>query len=419
LAEAIVLAVVVVRTVFFVVLARMDMPCSGQARWRTAVIGEQKGCGKNHPQPSSGKGENSNVAEPTVSRDDGNRNNRHANDRSNLVKERTSHPFRELERRQECKQYRSRSAVNRTQGGCGDSHSILPLASAFLHNSARSRGERYLFQRLQVYRKESLLQYDCKNFFFAEIHLGVGVMSLTVSRIQVVDRYQQAISRVSNACQRAGRTVDAVTIVGVTKYVGSEEARWLAEAGCFDLGESRPQSLWEKGEALRELPIRWHLIGHLQRNKVSRTLSYTRCIHSVDSDRLLRQILHDSRELAKPLSFLIEINISNDASKTGLSFDDAKRLIQSWKEIQRGANTDEYSQTTPLQLDGLMGMGSLDGSELQTRKEFESLRLFRNACEAEFGLRLPQLSMGMSDDFEWAIEEGATMVRLGSTLFLA
>ncbi|XZE44588.1 YggS family pyridoxal phosphate-dependent enzyme [Pirellulaceae bacterium SH467] len=244
-------------------------------------------------------------------------------------------------------------------------------------------------------------------------------MSLTVSRMQVVDRYQQAISRVSNACQRAGRTVDAVTIVGVTKYVGSEEARWLAEAGCFDLGESRPQSLWEKGEALRELPIRWHLIGHLQRNKVSRTLSYTRCIHSVDSDRLLRQILHDSRELAKPLSFLIEINISNDASKTGLSFDDAKRLIQSWKEILRGANTDEYSQTTPLQLDGLMGMGSLDGSELQTRKEFESLRLFRNACEAEFGLRLPQLSMGMSDDFEWAIEEGATMVRLGSTLFLA
>lgn len=307
--------------------------------------------------------------------------------------------------------------MNRAQGGRDDSHSILPLASAFLHNSARSRGERFLFQRLQVYRKDSLLQYDCKNFFSSEIHPGVGVISLTVSRMQVADRYQQSISRVSNACQRAGRSADSVTIVGVTKYVGSEEARWLAEAGCLDLGESRPQALWEKGEALHDLPIRWHLIGHLQRNKVARTLSYARCIHSVDSDRVLKQILRDSRGLAKPLSILIEINISKDASKTGLSFEEAKRLLQDWIEIQQESDSDEHSHKSILHLDGLMGMGSLNGEEHQTRNEFESLRLFRDACEIEFGLQLPQLSMGMSDDFEWAIEEGATMVRLGSTLF--
>ncbi|AMV30670.1 hypothetical protein VN12_01045 [Pirellula sp. SH-Sr6A] len=242
-------------------------------------------------------------------------------------------------------------------------------------------------------------------------------MPLSVSRMQVIDRYQEAISRVSAACQRAGREAGAVTIVGVTKYVGSEEARWLAEAGCHDLGESRPQALWEKADALSDLPIRWHLIGHLQRNKVARTLTCARCIHSVDSERVLKQIIDDSRGCENPLSILIEINISSDASKTGLSFDEARRLLQYWKEFQREAPHNGHLQQKTLQLNGLMGMGSLDGDEHQTRKEFESLRLFRDDCETEFGLELPQLSMGMSNDFEWAIEEGATMVRLGSTLF--
>lgn len=238
-------------------------------------------------------------------------------------------------------------------------------------------------------------------------------MSLPITRQQVAERLQLALSRVSEACRRSGRPADAVTIVGVTKYVGSEETRWLAEAGCLELGESRPQMIWDKGEQLQDLPIRWHLIGHLQRNKVARTLPYLSCIHSVDSERLFKQIVTDSLQLPnlQPISLLIEVNISNDSSKTGLSYEEAKKLLSLCQQ--------QIAAIEPckLQVTGLMGMGSLEGDEVQTRKEFESLRLFRDACESELGMSLPELSMGMSNDFEWAIEEGATMVRLGSTLF--
>lgn len=240
------------------------------------------------------------------------------------------------------------------------------------------------------------------------------VVSLPVTRQQVADRFQQALSRVKEACLRSGRPAGAVTIVGVTKYVGAEETRWLAEAGCLDLGESRPQMIWEKGEQLRDQPIRWHLIGHLQRNKVARTLPFLHCIHSVDSERLLKQMVNDSVLLPglQPISLLIEVNISSDASKTGLSFDDAKNMLKSCKERWGGMGNGA------LRVIGLMGMSSFDGDEWQARREFESLRLFRDASELEFGISLPHLSMGMSNDFEWAIEEGATMVRLGSTLFV-
>jgi uncharacterized pyridoxal phosphate-containing UPF0001 family protein len=128
----------------------------------------------------------------------------------------------------------------------------------------------------------------------------------------------------------------------------------------------------------------------------------------------LKQIVNDSVLLPglQPISLLIEVNISSDASKTGLSFDDAKNMLKSCKEkwgcTGNGA----------LRVIGLMGMSSFDGDERQARREFESLRLFRDASESEFGISLPHLSMGMSNDFEWAIEEGATMVRLGSTLFV-
>lgn len=238
-------------------------------------------------------------------------------------------------------------------------------------------------------------------------------MSLPVTRQQVADRFQLALSRISEACHRSGRPSDAVTLVGVTKYVGEPETRWLAEAGCLDLGESRPQMIWDKGDKLKDLPVRWHLIGHLQRNKVARTLPHLHCIHSVDSERLLKQIISDSLHLPdlQPISLLIEVNISTDSSKTGLSYEDAKNLLRSCQQQLR------FTDKSKLQVSGLMGMGSLDGDERQTRKEFESLRLFRDACELELGMSLPQLSMGMSNDFEWAIEEGATMVRLGSTLF--
>src|SRR5688572_19110507 len=110
--------------------------------------------------------------------------------------------------------------------------------------------------------------------------------------MSIADNFHRVCERIARAAERAGRNADEITLVGVTKYVGPSAAAELAAAGCLDLGESRPQELWKKAHTLQnELPpIRWHLIGHLQRNKVARTLPLVSLIHSVDSERLLAAI---------------------------------------------------------------------------------------------------------------------------------
>ncbi|XZE19896.1 YggS family pyridoxal phosphate-dependent enzyme [Pirellulaceae bacterium SH449] len=221
--------------------------------------------------------------------------------------------------------------------------------------------------------------------------------------------------RISEAEMRAGRPAGTVRLIGVTKYVDGATTRALAEAGCLDLAESRPQQLWAKAEQLSDLPIRWHMIGHLQRNKAKRTLEFSSTIHSVDSQRILNQIEQDAHALLgesstsrPPVEVLIEVNATTDATKTGLSIPAARDLI---------ARAAQGSSHSPMKIVGFMGMSSLDASTDQIRREFELLRETRDKCEEEFGLSLPELSMGMSDDFEIAIACGATMVRIGSKLF--
>jgi pyridoxal phosphate enzyme (YggS family) len=196
--------------------------------------------------------------------------------------------------------------------------------------------------------------------------------------------------------------------------------RELAESGCLDLAESRPQQLWTKADSLVDLPVRWHLIGHLQRNKVKKTLEYAGVLHSIDSERLLKQIAKDAAEvvsipdrdstnLAKAaIDLLIEVNATSDRSKTGLSLEEGRNLIRHALELP---------SNLPVKVTGLMGMSSLNAPKDQIRREFELIRTTRDTWEKEFGIPLPELSMGMSDDFEIAIEHGSTMVRIGSKLF--
>ena len=229
------------------------------------------------------------------------------------------------------------------------------------------------------------------------------------TRERVQANYLNVLERIQAAATRSARESTEIRLIAVTKSVDSKVARWLVEFGCCDLAESRPQVLWEKSASLSDLPVRWHMIGHMQRNKVKRTMPLVSVMHSLDSSRILEQIQQDLGPRSVPLKLLLEINISGEPDKTGMLISSAEELLTDW-QTQNG-------RFPGLAIEGLMGMGSLNGGLEQARRDFESLRNLRDRWAIRYGLALKELSMGMSDDFEIAIEEGATMVRVGSTLF--
>jgi hypothetical protein len=213
--------------------------------------------------------------------------------------------------------------------------------------------------------------------------------------------------RMRDAERRSGRTEGSVRLVGVTKYVDASVAAELVAAGCLELGENRPQALWEKSEALPDPRIVWHLIGHLQRNKVKRTVEVASLIHSVDSTRLLNAIDEAGLELNRQVDVLLEVNVSGDSAKQGYN---PAELMPALEAVARC----HYVRVL-----GLMCMAGLESSPDQTRMEFRRLRELRDSLchQLPHNAVLDELSMGMSGDFEIAIEEGATMVRVGSLLF--
>ena len=224
---------------------------------------------------------------------------------------------------------------------------------------------------------------------------------------RIVQNVARVREQIAKAAERCGRKPDEITLVAVTKYVGAEEAGALVAAGCRDMGESRPQELCSKAQELASQPIRWHLVGHLQRNKVRRTLPLVSLLHSVDSERLLAAIDPAAAELGRRIPVLLEVNISGDQSKHGLLATQVEPLLAKLPEYQN------------VQVRGLMTMAHLKGGSDVARADFAALRQLRDrlrgVCPA--GTTLDELSMGMSRDFEEAIEEGATLVRVGSALF--
>lgn len=213
--------------------------------------------------------------------------------------------------------------------------------------------------------------------------------------------------KIADAAEKSGRLPGDVKLIGVTKYVNIETTQALFEAGCVDLGESRPQVLWEKSEALSSLPIQWHMIGHLQRNKVKRTVACSHLVHSVDSVRLLKSIDDAGRELNNSISVLLEVNVSREPAKHGFESEALPAVLDSAAELGH------------VSVKGLMCMAGLDGDLEDARREFASLRLLQEKLKnrESDNVQLTELSMGMSGDFEVAVEEGATQVRIGSLLF--
>ena len=226
-----------------------------------------------------------------------------------------------------------------------------------------------------------------------------ALLDLLRGRLARVER------RLTAACVRAGRARSAVTLVAVTKTIAIDVAALLPELGLLDLGENRPQELWRKAAALPS-SIRWHLIGHLQRNKIEQTLPLVALIHSVDSVRLMQSLEQSASHQQRIVEVLLEVNVAGEARKHGFSPAEISSLEPMLQNHQR------------VHVKGLMTMAPLQDAEA-CRPVFATLRQLRNQLRER--LRPPhdpqQLSMGMSNDFEVAVEEGATLVRLGNVLF--
>ena len=226
------------------------------------------------------------------------------------------------------------------------------------------------------------------------------VLTTTVRQI-LTQRLAAIEERIQRACNRANRSRSEVTLVAVTKTVSSAVAALLPELGVLHLGENRPQELWRKAA---ELPptVNWHLIGHLQRNKIERTVPLIRLLHSVDSQRLLTGL----EEQGQPVDVLLEVNASEEASKQGFSPDDVPRLADCLAGLRH------------VRLRGLMTLARHEEDPQMCKPTFARLRNLRDRLQQQLGsqVRLDQLSMGMSNDFEVAIEEGATLIRLGTVL---
>jgi len=229
-----------------------------------------------------------------------------------------------------------------------------------------------------------------------------STMSETRRENLLAERLQAIEDRLRAACQRSGRPCDAVRLVAVTKTVSAEVAALLPSLGVNDLGESRPQELWKKAAVL-PATVRWHMIGHLQRNKVERTLPLCALIHAVDSVRLLEAIDREAEKQGRSPEVLLEVNISREESKHGFALEEVPGLAARIRQLRQ------------VQVRGLMTMAAAEEDPERCRPTFAALRTLRDRLQTELG-ELPHLSMGMSGDFEVAVEEGATLVRIGSAL---
>ncbi len=228
---------------------------------------------------------------------------------------------------------------------------------------------------------------------------------------QIRDRIAQNLAevreRIAAAATRSGHSPDNVLLVAVTKYVGVETIEPLLDAGATVLGESRPQQFWPKAEALAGRSIRWHMIGQLQRNKIRRTLPLVEVIHSAASLRLLEAVDRIAGELSLRIPVLLEANTSGDTTKHGFSADE---LMQALPGLAGLPN---------VEIRGLMCMAGLGTDAEGARADFAALRQLRDRLRGDCPeqVKLDELSMGMSGDYEVAIEEGATIVRVGSALY--
>ncbi len=230
----------------------------------------------------------------------------------------------------------------------------------------------------------------------------------------VTERLAKIRQRMTTACVRCGRDPQDVELIAVSKRIGLPLVAEACAAGQWVFGENRVLDALKRAQ---ELPLlltqrgldphllRWHFIGHLQRNKATKAAGHFSLLHGVDSWELATRLSNLAVGQERRESILLEVNISGEPQKNGLPPQEAVAMAC------------RLSALPGLDLAGMMGMASFAASEVQKRQSFASLRLLNEQARSETGLALPVLSMGMSGDFEAAIAEGSTLVRIGTAIF--
>ena len=214
--------------------------------------------------------------------------------------------------------------------------------------------------------------------------------------IEVRENCRRVLDRIREAAVRSGRDSNAIRLIAVTKKVSTGNIRQATECGISHIGENRLQEALPKREALHDVPLTWHFIGHLQTNKAKKAVETFDWIQSVDRAELAEKL---NQSTAKAIPVLIEVKLHEEGKKSGIA------------ESALGPLVEQFRQYPQLQLRGLMAIPPFFENPEDVRPYFRKLRRLGE----QFGL--PELSMGMSNDFEVAVEEGATMVRIGTALF--
>ncbi len=221
---------------------------------------------------------------------------------------------------------------------------------------------------------------------------------------EVAANLERVREQIAAAAEKSGRAADAVELIAVSKTHPAERVQVVAEAGQVLFGESRVQ------EARAKIPLlparlRWHFIGHLQKNKIRHALPLFEMFHGVDSLALAQDMERIAEEDGMQPRVLLEVNVAGEASKHGFTSEAIRRDLEAVLSLGR------------LTVEGLMTIPPLAPEAEAARRYFVALRELRDELETDFDLQLPQLSMGMSGDYEIAIEEGATLVRVGTAIF--
>jgi pyridoxal phosphate enzyme (YggS family) len=219
----------------------------------------------------------------------------------------------------------------------------------------------------------------------------------------IKENLQRVQERIESAGSRVGRAIEDVTIIAVTKTHGSETVDAVLEAGVTDIGENRIQEFLAKRSKVTK-PCRWHLVGTLQRNKATKAIGQFAMIHSVDRLKLAETLDRLGKENDWTTRILLEVNTTGEETKHGFTPDEVPAVAA------------RVAGLSSLRLEGLMTLGPLTDDQTVIRRSFQSLFRLREKIEDTLAIPLPHLSMGMSDDFEIAVEEGATLVRLGRVL---
>lgn len=229
----------------------------------------------------------------------------------------------------------------------------------------------------------------------------------TATRELILANLEAVRGRIREACRRAGRSPEEVELLLVTKTVPPERIRVAVEAGERLIGENKVQEALAKYRELQDLPIEWHFIGHLQTNKVKDVLTFASMVQSVDRIRLVEKLDQHLQRLGRSLDILIQVNTSYEESKFGVAPEETLAFVR------------QVARYDTLNIKGLMTIGKLSADPEDARRCFRLLRQLRDQIAGEGipRVRMDILSMGMSGDLEIAVEEGSTMVRVGTAVF--